>query len=159
MRIFKFRYKDADKNPCYKEISLPDDAAQFVGYDVDNNEVYEGDELVAAMDKDYRCKARFEARTLKDNMWKQNFDVNVAFKGLVRADKLAQRKVPLYRGKVMGYDKIVIGELQVRERGAVVLTRNARKLEENQYDWFILDKEGSHLVEWATAVEDEEVPS
>lgn len=38
-RPFKFRYKDADGKPFYKEFQLPNDAVQFVAYDKNGKEV------------------------------------------------------------------------------------------------------------------------
>lgn len=45
MKTIKFRYADANGRPDYKEITLPDDAVQFVGLDLQGKEIYEGDVL------------------------------------------------------------------------------------------------------------------
>lgn len=62
MKTFKFRYRDADGHYIYKELTLPDDAAQMVGCDLNGTEVYDGDILL-----DYRdgqeCYAALNAFT------------------------------------------------------------------------------------------------
>lgn len=46
MKNFKFRYVAADGAPYYKNVTLPADAVQRVGYDANGTEVYEDDTVI-----------------------------------------------------------------------------------------------------------------
>lgn len=46
MKSFKFRYVAADGALYYKNVTLPADAVQLVGYDANGTEVYEDDTVI-----------------------------------------------------------------------------------------------------------------
>lgn len=62
MKVFKFRFRDAEGHYTFKEVTLPEDAVLLVGLDLNGNEVYDGDLLF-----DYRdgqqCYAALNAFT------------------------------------------------------------------------------------------------
>lgn len=45
MKEFKFRYKTLGGAYHYEVFELPDDAVQLIGYDLNGQEVYDGDKL------------------------------------------------------------------------------------------------------------------
>lgn len=72
-RPLKFRYKDADGKPFYKELTLPDDAVQLVAHDKNGREVYEGDVVILEFPEDnfrkeYTVNLRGEA-VAEDGCW------------------------------------------------------------------------------------------
>ena len=53
MKIFKFRYADAEGKPYYYTLTLPSDAAQLIGHDLNGREVYEGDWLIDCVGNEF----------------------------------------------------------------------------------------------------------
>lgn len=164
MRLYKFRGKRLDnKELIYGDLSTsnrpaigdgknwflvdPESVAQFVGYDYDGNEVYEGDELVQATNIYIRFKAGLNEATIERGIWSTDFAAQVKSRMLVLSSKLKERKASLWRGKKLyprqddkGDDLYATGELQIRSNEFIP----------DRYTCYICDRLGLQEVDMAS---------
>ena len=160
MRTYKFRGKRLDNGEIiYGDLSVtnrpavgngkewflvdPETIAQFVGFDSDGNEIYEGDEIVQPTNTARRFTAGLPCMTIERNLYHTDFEGQVRYGLLVSADKLKAHKTNMWRGKLLYPSKektTVTGELEVR--------RN--EFNPDRYDCFICDRDGVHNVDFAS---------
>lgn len=154
MRTYKFRGKRFDNGELiYGDLSIssrpaigngrdwflvePESVAQFVGFDADGNEIYEGDEIVQPTNIYNRYTAELSAQTVEQGIWRNNFENQVKAYMLVSGDKLKEHKVTLWRGTNLADGTLVTGELQIR----------VNEFSPDRYDCFICDQKGLHIVD------------
>ena len=157
MRAYKFRGKRFDNGELiYGDLSVssrpaigngkewflvePESVAQFVGFDTDGNEIYEGDVMVQPTNVYNRFTARFKAEASDKLYDPDNFDYWVKAYMLVSGSKLKERKATWWHGKSLVDGASITGELQIRPN----------EFDPDRYDCFICDEKGLHNVDLAS---------